>query len=113
MPGLLASQVKLRPWRTSETTQSAGGSLGWRTVAREPTLIGPLSRRSTLSMVGVHSDQWSTSDSTGQMVAGAASMCLMTWKKRCMYQTVHLLLGAGTGLFSRPPASRLIRCEGE
>ena len=88
-PGPLASQVKLRPSTTSVTSHNACGSLGWRTLAREPTWNGPSSRRSTLSIVGVHSGQRATSKSTSQTGSVGASMCLVVSKNRVMYQMVH------------------------
>src|SRR5689334_7246330 len=91
IPGPVASQVKVRPATTSVTSHTACGSLGWRTLARDPTWNGPSSRRSTLSIVGVHWGHRVTSKSTPQTRCGGASMCLVVSKNLGMYQTVHLV----------------------
>src|SRR6202012_2313974 len=73
-PGERVAQVKLRLSSISVTCQTVGRSLGCRTSAVLPTADGPLSRRFTLSIVGVHSGQRSTSRNTAKTVSGGASM---------------------------------------
>src|SRR3954451_22472133 len=97
MPGPFACQVKFRPSTTSVTSQTACGSLGWRILVLEPTSRGPASSRLTLSIVGVHSGQRATSNSTSHTRCGAASTCLVVSKALLMYQTVHLCGPVGPG----------------
>src|SRR4051794_33385833 len=94
IPGPLATQVKLRPSSTSVTSHDAGGNLGCRTLTRDPTWNGPPSRRSTLPIVGVHSGQRATSNSTSQTGSMGESMCLVVSKNRFMYQMVHVVSGS-------------------
>src|SRR5918992_4246099 len=71
MPGMPLAQVKLLPGSSAVILNFAGGSSGWRMIARLPT-DSDLSSISTLVTDGVHSCHRSPSDNTSQTRCGAA-----------------------------------------
>jgi hypothetical protein len=73
-PGERVVQLKLLLSSSSVTLQTLGRNRGCRTLAPLPIAIGPLSKRRTLDMVGVHSGQRSTSHSTANTFSGGASI---------------------------------------